>query len=76
MNWKTQNNKLVKEFEFSDFKEAVGFVNRIVPLAEKINHHPDIYIHSYKKVRIELFTHSEGEITTMDYNLAGEIDRI
>lgn len=76
MGWKTENNNLVKEFIFSDFVQAVNFVNQIVPISEKANHHPNIYIHSYKKVRIELFTHSEGRITTKDFDLAMEIDRI
>ena len=76
MDWKTENNKLAKEFVFADFVQAVDFVNKIVPFAEKANHHPDIYIHSYKKVRIELFTHSKGKITDKDYDLAKEIDRI
>lgn len=75
MDWKIENNNLVKEFVFSDFVQAVSFVNQIVPLSEKANHHPNIYIHSYKKVRIELFTHSKGQITKKDYDLAAEIDR-
>ncbi len=76
MNWKKENNKWVKEFEFKNFVQAVDFVNKIVPLAEKSNHHPDILIHSYKKVRIELRTHSEGKITQKDYDLANKIDGI
>jgi 4a-hydroxytetrahydrobiopterin dehydratase len=76
MDWKTENNYLVKEFLFPDFVQAVRFVNQIVPISEKANHHPNIYIHSYKKVRIELFTHSEGKITEKDYELAAKIDRI
>jgi len=76
MDWKTENDKLVKEFVFSNFINAVEFVNKIVPLAEKADHHPDITIHSYKKIRIELFTHSEGMITEKDYDLAGEIDKM
>ena len=76
MNWKTENNKWVKEFVFQNFVEAIEFVNKIVPLAEKADHHPDILIHSYKKVRIELFTHSEGKITDKDYKLANEIDKL
>jgi len=76
MDWKSENNRWVKEFVFADFVQAVDFVNKIVPLAEKANHHPDIHIHSYKKVRIELFTHSEGKITEKDYELALQIDRI
>jgi 4a-hydroxytetrahydrobiopterin dehydratase len=76
MDWKTENNKWVKEFVFADFVQAVDFVNKIVPLAEKADHHPDILIHSYKKVRIELFTHSKAKITKKDLNLGEEIDRI
>jgi 4a-hydroxytetrahydrobiopterin dehydratase len=76
MDWKIQNNKLIKEFEFTDFLKAVEFVNKIVPLAESADHHPDIFIHAYKKVRIELMTHSKGKITDKDYNLAKEIDKI
>lgn len=74
MNWEKRENVLVKEFEFNDFKESVSFVNQIVPFAEKADHHPDILIHSYKKVRIELTTHSEGRITEKDYALAKDID--
>ncbi len=76
MDWKTENNKWVKEFEFSNFVEAVKFVNKIVPLAESADHHPDILIHSYKKVRVELVTHSEGQITEKDYDLAEKINHL
>jgi len=76
MDWKTENNKWVREFDLGNFVKAVEFVNRIVPLAESADHHPDILIHSYKKVRIELMTHSEGKITNKDYNLAKKIDLI
>ena len=76
MDWKTENNKWAKEFEFSNFTKAVEFVNKLGPLAEKANHHPDILIHSYKKVRIELMTHSVGRITEKDFDLANEIDLI
>ena len=65
---------MVKEYEFKNFVQAVDFVNKIVPLAEKADHHPDLLIHSYKKVRVELMTHSEGKITQKDYDLAKEID--
>ena len=73
-NWKEENNQLVKEFELSDFKGAVDFVNKIVPHAEAADHHPDVLIHSYKKVKVMLFTHSEGKVTDKDYSLAEQID--
>lgn len=75
-NWKEENNKLVKEFELSDFKDAVDFVNKIVPHAEAADHHPDIFIHSYKKVKVSLTSHDVGKVTDKDYDLAKKIDAI
>ncbi len=40
--WKLQGGKLVREWTFKDFVEAMQFVNRIAVLAEAAGHHPDI----------------------------------
>ena len=76
MNWKIEDKLLVKEFEFADFSQAVEFVNKILPLAEEANHHPDLLVHSYKKVKVMLYTHSEDKITDKDYSLAKKIDAL
>lgn len=76
MNWKIEGKTLTKEFEFSSFRQAVGFIDKILPLADAANHHPDVSIHSYKKVKIILTTHSEGAVTEQDYALAKQIDSI
>ncbi len=76
MNWEIINNKLTKEFEFENFVEAVTFINKIMPLAEKAEHHPDIYLHSYNKVKVMLLSHDVDKVTEKDYNLAKEIDAI
>ncbi len=76
MNWKVEDKFLVKEFEFSDFNQAIGFVHKIHPIAEEMGHHPNIFIHSYNKVKIMLFTHSEDKITDKDFGLAKKIDSI
>lgn len=76
MNWKKENISLVKEFTFNNFVGAVDFINRIVPLAQNANHHPDILIHGYNKVKILLSTHSENAITEKDYALAEQIDAL
>jgi 4a-hydroxytetrahydrobiopterin dehydratase len=76
MDWKIENELLTKEFGFNNFVEAVGFVNKILPLAEEMNHHPDVLIHSYKKVKVMLYTHSEKKITEKDHSLAKKIDGI
>lgn len=76
MSWEEKEKYLEKEFTFSNFVESVKFVDKIVPLAEEMDHHPDILIHSYKKVKMMLFTHSEDKITDKDYTLAKKIDGV
>lgn len=75
-SWKEENNQLVKDFSFKNFREALAFANKVGGLAESRQHHPDIFIHSYKKVRLILSTHAEGRITEKDHSLAMEIDNL
>ena len=74
--WKIKDKKLTADFSFDNFKEALKFVNEIGKIAEKENHHPDIYIHDYKNVLVTLFTHKEDKITDKDQNVAREIDKL
>jgi 4a-hydroxytetrahydrobiopterin dehydratase len=65
---------IVREWKLADFAAAIAFVNRVAELAESANHHPDILVHGWNKVRLTLSTHSEGGLTDADFALAGEID--
>jgi 4a-hydroxytetrahydrobiopterin dehydratase len=76
MSWNEKEGRLVKEFKFDDFNQAMDFINQIHPLAEKQNHHPDILLHSYNRVKVMIYTHDENRITEKDYKLAKEIDKI
>ena len=74
MNWKEEDNKLKKTFEFKDFVEAFGFMSRVAIIAEKMNHHPD-WSNVYNTVSFELNTHDAGDIVTeKDHKLAEKID--
>jgi 4a-hydroxytetrahydrobiopterin dehydratase len=72
--WTPDGDALVRELEFSDFGAALAFVNRVGEAAEAANHHPDITIHGWNKVRLVLSTHSEGRVTDADHALAETID--
>jgi len=74
--WQRDSESIVRDFTFGDFGAAVGFVNRVAALAEQANHHPDILLHGYNKVRLELSTHSAGGLTDADFRLAGRIDEL
>ena len=72
--WREEGAALVRDFEFGDFAAALAFVNRVGEEAEAANHHPDILVHGWNKVRLTLSTHSEGRVTDADHRLAGVID--
>jgi 4a-hydroxytetrahydrobiopterin dehydratase len=69
-----EDDSIVRELKLPDFAAAMAFVNCVAELAEAANHHPDILIHGWNKVRLTLSTHSEGGITDADFRLAAQID--
>jgi 4a-hydroxytetrahydrobiopterin dehydratase len=74
--WRQEDESLVRDLEFDDFKAAMAFVNRVADAAEEANHHPDILVHGWNKVRLTLTTHSEGGLTDNDRAMAETIDGI
>ena len=73
--WEREGEALERQFESANFVGSVDFVNRITPVAEEMNHHPDLSI-SWNKVTVSLSTHSEGGITENDFELATKIDSL
>jgi 4a-hydroxytetrahydrobiopterin dehydratase len=74
--WHRDGQTIVREWTFADFNQAIAFVNRVADAAETANHHPDIHLHGWNKVRLELSTHSEGGLTQADFDLASRIDTL
>ncbi len=66
---------LAKTFKFPDFRQALGFVNRVGELAEQQGHHPDIYL-AWGKVEIKIWTHKINGLTESDFILAAKIDQL
>ena len=73
-DWDRDGDAITCERELDDFAAAIAFVDAVAGLAEEADHHPDILVHGYNKVRLTLSTHSEGGITRADLDLAGRID--
>ena len=73
--WALKDNAIEKEWVFIDFKEALEFINKIGEIAEKHNHHPELY-NVYSKVTLRFNTHDEGGITLKDINIATNINSI
>ena len=74
--WTEKDNKLTKDFQFKDFKEAFSFMTRVALIAEKADHHP-AWTNTWNKVTIELTTHDAGnKVTEKDHKMAKEIDKL
>jgi 4a-hydroxytetrahydrobiopterin dehydratase len=73
--WTLDGDAIKKQYTFKDFVDAIAFVNRLAPEAEKADHHPDILI-NYKRVTLTYSTHSEGGLTEKDFAGAAVADRL
>lgn len=74
--WQRDDGTIEREWKLTDFAAAIAFVNRVAELAEQTNHHPDIHLHGWNKVRLQLSTHSEGGVTQADIDMAQRIDAL
>ena len=74
--WRQDGQALVRDFEFSNFAAAMAFVNRVADVAEEANHHPDILVHGWNKVRLSVTNHAEGGLTEADFDLVRELDGV
>jgi 4a-hydroxytetrahydrobiopterin dehydratase len=74
--WERRGDVIAREWKLADFDAAIAFVNRVAALAQDADHHPDILVHGWNNVRLELSTHSAGGLTAADFALAEQIDAL
>ncbi len=73
--WSVSNKSLTREFRFSNFVEAFGFITKVAIISETMNHHPE-WSNVYSKVKIVLTTHDIGGLSDLDYQLARKISNL
>ena len=78
LGWKYNSSKkfIYTDYTLTGFTSAVHAINKIAKLANKVNHHPDIHLTNYKKLRIVLTSHDVGRVTDRDIRLAAQIQKI
>lgn len=74
--WVRAGGTLTKTYKLGGFTAAVAFVNEIAKAANAANHHPDIHIEAYRRVRVVLTTHARGGISDADLELAHRIEQL
>ncbi len=71
-----EDTHIEKTLHFTDFKEAMRFINRVAHIAEGENHHPDIHLFDFNKVKIVLTTHAIKGLSDNDFVIAAKIDEL
>ena len=71
-----ENKQIEKEYKFKNFKQAIIFINKLADIAESEGHHPDIFLHGFRNVKIMLSTHAIGGLSENDFILAAKTDTI
>ncbi|MDE1860388.1 MAG: 4a-hydroxytetrahydrobiopterin dehydratase [Candidatus Micrarchaeota archaeon] len=74
--WTIEGRSIYTDIKFKDFKRAMGFINKVAGLAERAGHHPDIYLHSWNRVRLTLSTHVIRGLSLNDFILASRINKL
>lgn len=76
--WGLEDNgkSITRVFEFQEFMEAVGFINKVAQVSEQEKHHPNLKLYDYNKVEVTLTTHSVDGLTEKDFNIASKINNL
>ena len=75
--WQTipDPERLVREFDFSDFESFYYFLSELLRYQEEKDHHSDISI-SHRKIQVATYTRDVDEVTEIDIDLANFCDEI
>jgi 4a-hydroxytetrahydrobiopterin dehydratase len=65
---------LEKEYAFKNFREALTFTNAVGEIAEREDHHPDVFL-AWGKVKLTIWTHKIAGLTDSDFVLAAKADQ-
>lgn len=67
---------LKRKYSFSNFEEAVAFIQSVTPIFSRENHHPKI-TNFYNTVEFVYFTTSANNaVTELDYKIADEVEEL
>lgn len=71
-----EEKKIEKDYKFKNFKEALAFVNKVGEIAESENHHPNIFLYGWNKVKLTLTTHAIKGLSQNDFIMAAKINAL
>ena len=73
-DWSLEEGKVIRKFQLKNFREAIDFVNNVAEIAESENHHPNISIYGWNKVKLTFFTHAIRGLSENDFIMAAKVN--
>jgi 4a-hydroxytetrahydrobiopterin dehydratase len=74
-SWRVHEGRLRRELKFPSFVEAFGFLTSLALVAERMDHHPEIF-NVYNRVTLDLWTHDANGVSELDFELAKAADKL
>ena len=75
-DWSLEEGKVIRKFQFKNFREAIDFVNNVAEIAESENHHPNIAVYGWNKVKLTFFTHAIKGLSENDFIMAAKVNQM
>ena len=75
-SWVVERSRLYRDFRFTNFTAAMAFVNQVAELAERLAHHPNICVHEWCFVHLELYSHADNGLSRFDVDFALALDKM
>jgi 4a-hydroxytetrahydrobiopterin dehydratase len=72
--WIVERDRIRRDFRLRSFADAIDLISRVADVAEAVNHHPNIRLHEWCFVELEVYSHVSGGLTTRDIDLVLAID--
>jgi 4a-hydroxytetrahydrobiopterin dehydratase len=74
-SWEEVDKRLIRTFYFNDYDEVIVFVSKVMSIAKKQNHHPDIIVH-YDNVKLSITDHEKEKVSDKCHKFALAVDKI
>jgi len=75
LKWEEVSGKLIRTYYFKDYKEVMSFVDSVMKIANKQNHHPDMTVH-YDNVKLSITDHDAGKVSDKCHKFTDAVDNI
>lgn len=75
-HWKLTDRGLFRSLLFENFTQLTAFLAALGPVADALDHHPDLTVRKARYLDVYLITHDQQQVTDLDYDLAKKMDEL